>query len=69
MEARHIRWILREAKRRGLVVRKAPAHYAKPGKRIGGSKRTHGPDKWMNAMNVKLWLWQKGEVGDDKGTT
>jgi hypothetical protein len=66
MEARHIRWILREAKRRGLVVQKAPAHYVRPGKRIGGGKRRNN---WKDAANVKLWLWQKGEVGDDKGTT
>lgn len=25
------------------------------GKRVGGSKQTHGPDLWMNAANVRLW--------------
>ena len=60
-EQRVIKWILKEAKRRGLKIRKAPSHYGKPGKRIGGSKRKSGPDRWMNAANVKLWLHQKGQ--------
>lgn len=58
MEERHIKWILREAKRRGLRIRKAPKHYARPGKRLGTNKVT-GPDYWMNAANVALWEWQK----------
>ncbi len=34
---------------------------ANTGKRIGGSKQTHGPDLWMNAANVRLWRLQTNE--------
>lgn len=52
--------IIEQARQRGYSVRDAPAHYATPGKRIGGSKVTTGADKWMNAANVRLWESQTG---------
>jgi hypothetical protein len=63
IEERHIKWILKEAKRRGLVIRKAPKHYKFPGKRIGGSKRKFGQDRWMGKANVALYKWQLAKEG------
>ena len=53
--------IIAEARRRGYTVRDAPAHYEKPGYRIGGSKVVDGPDEWMNAANNRLWQIQTGQ--------
>lgn len=54
MEKRHYRWILREAKRRGYRIRKAPSHYATPGRRVGGSKKKIGSDRSLTAFREDL---------------
>ena len=53
--------IVAEAQKRGYKIFDAPAHYANPGKRIGGSKLTTGADEWMNAANNALYEIQTGQ--------
>lgn len=70
VEERHVKWVLREARRRGLTVRNQPINrnFVRSGKRINGSKRTHGPDRWMEAANNILYVWQKRANGAQKAT-
>lgn len=56
--------LLAEVIRRGYTVRDLPMSdnprvFRRDGKRIGGSGEFVGPDRWMNAVNVRLWEIQK----------
>jgi len=53
--------IIKEAARRGYIIRAAPPHYENPGYRVGESKVIDGPDLWMNAANNRLWEIQKSK--------
>jgi len=71
IEVRHIEWILAEAQQRGYTVYEQPVNqnFICTGKRIGGSRVSSGPDRWMNAANVLLYCWQLRPAGSQTATT